>query len=151
MLPTTRSTRSARGNRPATGWSILPEIDYLFDDLVGRTSAGWTGWTPSADLYENDEAYVLEMELPGFSRQDIELTVERNVLTVGGQRSAEEEAEGVTYHLRERGTSRFSRSFALPRSMDAEGVEARFDNGVLTVTLPKAVEARPKRIEVKGS
>lgn len=148
MLPTTRSTRTSR---PATRWSLLPEIDYLFDDLVGRTSAGWSGWTPSADLIENDDAYVLEMELPGFSRDDIELTVERNVLTVSGQRSAEEETENVTYHLRERGTARFSRSFALPRSMNAEGVEARFDNGVLTVTLPKAAEARPKRIEVKGT
>ena len=148
MLPTTRSTRT---NRPAARWSLMPEIDYLFDDLVGRTSAGWTGWNPSADLFENDDAYVLEMELPGFSREDIELTVERNVLTVSGQRSAEEETESVTYHLRERGTARFSRSFALPRSMDAEGVEARFDNGVLTVTLPKAAEARPKRIEVKGN
>lgn len=148
MLPTTRSTRT---NRPAARLSLLPDIDYLFDDLVGRTSAGWTGWNPSADLFENDDAYVLEMELPGFSRDDIELTVERNVLTVSGQRSAEEEIENVTYHLRERGTARFSRSFALPRSMDTEGVEARFDNGVLTVTLPKAAEARPKRIEVKGN
>lgn len=148
MLPTTRSTRA---NRPAARWSLLPDFDYLFDDLVGRTPAGWTGWTPSADLIENDEAYVLEMELPGFSREDIELTVERNVLTVSGRRSVEEETEDVTFHLRERGTTRFSRSFALPRSMDGDGVEARFDNGVLTVTLPKAAEARPKRIEVKGT
>lgn len=148
MLPTTRSTRT---NRPAARWSFLPEIDYLFDDLVGRTSAGWTSWNPTADLFENDEAYVLEMELPGFSREDIELTVERNVLTVTGQRSVQEESEDVTFHLRERGTTRFSRSFALPRSMDGDAVEARFDNGVLTVTLPKAAEARPKRIEVKGT
>lgn len=148
MLPT---TRNARSTRPAARWSLLPDFEYLFDDIAGRTSAGWTGWTPSADLYENDEAYVLEMELPGFSNEDIELTVERNVLTVTGQRSVQEESEDVTFHLRERGTTRFSRSFALPRSMDGDAVEARFDNGVLTVTLPKAAEARPKRIEVKGT
>lgn len=148
MLPT---TRNARSTRPAARWSLLPDIDYLFDDFVGRTSAGWTGWNPSADLYENDEAYVLEMELPGFGREDIELTVERNVLSVSGQRSVEEEREDVTFHLRERGITRFSRSFALPRAMDGDAVEARFDNGVLTVTLPKAAEARPKRIEVRGA
>lgn len=151
MLPTTRSGRRVASRRPWTG-GMTPELGTMLDDFFGRSLSSWSAWTPAADLYENEDAFVLEMELPGFDLDDIELTMERGVLTVAGSRSVQEseETEGRTYHLRERSVDRFTRSYALPRSVNAEDIDASFAEGVLTVTLPKAPEARPRRIEVKA-
>lgn len=107
---------------------------------------------PAADLFETDEEFVLELELPGLGREDIEVTVEKGILTVSGQRSTEteeERGERHTYHVRERSYDRFSRSFSLPHSVTHEQVDAQFENGMLTVRLPKAAEAKPRRIEVR--
>lgn len=149
MLPTMTNRNVARDTGRLSR-RFFPEVDYLFDEFFGRPMSSWSAWTPSADLFETDDEFVLEMDLPGFEHDDIELTVERNVLTVSGRRPAAEEEAEVTYHLRERNTDRFSRSFALPRSVDADDVTARFSDGILTVTLPKVAEAKPRRIEVEA-
>ncbi|HKK08143.1 MAG TPA: Hsp20/alpha crystallin family protein [Gemmatimonadota bacterium] len=148
MLPTTSGGRRVATRRPWTG-SMVPELSTMLDDFFGRPLSSWSAWTPAADLYETEDAFVLEMELPGFDLDDIELTMERGVLTVTGSRSVEE-TEGRTYHLRERSVDRFTRSYALPRSVSAEDIDASFAEGVLKVTLPKAPEAKPRRIEVKA-
>lgn len=151
MLPTTSTGRRAATRRPWTG-SMVPELSNMLDDFFGRPLNSWSAWTPAADLFETEDAFVLEMELPGFDLDDIELTMERGVLTVSGSRSVEDtgETEGRTYHLRERSVDRFSRSYALPRSVNPDDIDASFAEGVLAVTLPKAAEAKPRRIEVKA-
>lgn len=151
MLPTTSSGRRATTRRPWTG-GMVPELGSVLDDFFGRPLNSWSAWTPAADLYETEDAFVLEMELPGFDLDDIELTMERGVLTVSGSRSVQETdgTEGRTYHLRERSVDRFTRSYALPRSVDPDDIDASFAEGVLSVTLPKAPEAKPRRIEVKA-
>lgn len=135
--------------RPATREDLAFDIDRWFEDAFGRTLRGWTSWLPSADLFETDEEYVLEMELPGFSREGIEITLEQGILSVTGSRREEEETERRTYRVRERAVGRFTRSFSLPRSVEAEDVNAEFHDGVLRITMPKRAEAKPRRIEVE--
>ena len=122
------------------------DFDRLFNglldfDRVNRSVA-------AADLYETEEGYGLELELPGFTEAEIDVTVVRGVLTISGVRSEEEEEEGRTYHVRERRNERFTRSFSLPASIRGADVEARLDAGVLTVELPKSPEAKPHRVPV---
>ena len=149
MLPNTTGSRLAR-TTPRNVPGLRNEIDRLFADFFERPSGDFGRFTPPADLYETDEAYNVEMELPGFSRDDINVTIEQGMLTISGRR-ARESAEDENYHLRERSVGRFSRSFSLPASIEADDVEARFDEGLLKVTLPKAAEARTRKIEVDVS
>ncbi|MFQ5688642.1 MAG: Hsp20/alpha crystallin family protein [Gemmatimonadota bacterium] len=146
MLPTITHGPSLRLWRR----SALPEIDRVFDDFFGRTPLGWSAWTPVADLYETDDGFALELEVPGFEKDEVEITVERGILTVSGERSADEESEekGRTYHVRERSYERFTRAFSLPRSVNADAVKAELRSGVLHVWLPKLAEAKPRKIEV---
>lgn len=149
MLPETTRRERAAVRRPWAG-TLRPDLGNLFDDFFGRPLSTWSAWTPAADLYETPESFVLEMELPGFDLDDIELTMEKGVLSVTGERKMEEKEEDRTYHLQERSVERFTRSYALPRSVEIDKVDASFSNGVLKVLLPKAAEAKPRRIEVKA-
>ncbi len=149
MLPSETGTRLAR-TTPRNVPGLRNEIDRLFADFFERPSGDFGRFTPPADLYETDEAYEVEMELPGFSRDDVQVTIEQGMLTISGRR-AEERTEDENYHLRERSVGRFSRGFSLPASIEADQVEARFDEGLLRVTLPKAAEARTRKIEVDVS
>lgn len=147
MLPTT----TYRPGSALRRWSDTgSDFNRLFDELWNRGLNGWTTWTPAADLYETNEEFVLEIGLPGFRHEDIEVTVERGILTVSGQRPARQEDESFTYHVREHTYERFSRSFQLPASVNADDVTAEFENGMLVVTLPKAAEAKPRRIAVSA-
>lgn len=148
MLPTIN--RRPMGGLRRNDW-LGGELDRMFDDFFTRPLSTWSTWTPAADLYETDDEFVLDLEMPGFSHDDIEVTVERGILTVSGQRTAEEEqGNRHTYHVRERSYDRFSRSFSLPHSVNADEVQARFENGILNVRLPKAAEAKPRRIAVSA-
>ena len=152
MLPT--STRRNTALRRGENWAN--EMNRMFDEFFGYSPrlATWSAWTPAADLFETSDEFVLEMELPGFDSNDIEVTVERGILTVTGRRTAEvesEDGERVNYHVRERSFDRFSRSFSLPQSVNADDVDAQYTNGILRVTLPKVAEAKPRQIAVKGS
>lgn len=151
MLPSTSSS-GTRLNRytPRNVPGLRNEIDRLFADFFERPSGDFGRFTPPADLYETDEAYHVEMDLPGFTRKDIEVTIEQGMLTISGRRE-QQTAEDENYHLRERSVGRFSRSFSLPASIEANDVEAHFDEGLLKVSLPKAVEARTRKIEVNVS
>lgn len=150
MLPMTRTRSPNASFRRRAGFGS--DIDELFDTILRPSLNAWTAWTPAADLYESADEYVLELGLPGFEIDDIEVTVERGLLTVTGNRTAQEEDAGNrTYHLREHSYERFSRSFALPGSVTADEVEAEFDDGMLIVRLPKSAEAKPRRIAVRSS
>lgn len=149
MLPTT-SRRSNTGFRRLS--DLRDEVDRLFEDVMGTpTRSSSTGnaarWRPAADILESDEAFEIDLELPGFHREDIEVTVEDGVLTVSGHREVASQ-EGQSWHLRERASGRFSRSFSLPSSVRAEDVTARFEDGVLRIRLPKEEQARTRKIEV---
>ncbi len=143
MLPT-------RINRLRTFWptDIACELDRLFDDFYTRPAVEWTGRRSRADLFETDDDYRLELDLPGFRVEDVSVTVDRGMLTISGERGMVAEKEGENYHVRERHVGKFVRSFSLPTHIDAEHVKANLENGVLTVLLPKLAEAKPKQIEV---
>jgi HSP20 family protein len=115
------------------------------DDLSARGS-----WVPAVDIYETDgKELVLKVELPDVAREDITLQVENNTLTISGQKKMEKEIKEEQYHRVERAYGAFSRSFTLPPTVDAGAIGAEFKNGVLTVTLPRREEAKPRQIQVQ--
>ncbi len=107
-------------------------------------------WTPSVDIYENRDQVVLEAELPGMSREDFDVTIENNVLTLRGERRFEKKSEQDNYHRVERAYGSFVRSFTLPQSVSSEGAQAEYKNGVLRVVLSKREEVKARRIEING-
>lgn len=145
MLPTNSGRRAARTPRSVPG--LRNELDRLFEDFLDRPTARRSRVAPPTDLWETDDAFVVEMELPGFGRDELDVAVEQGALTVSGRRDVDA-AEGEDFHVRERTAGQFRRSFSLPSSIRTEDVTARVENGVLRVELPKAEEARTKKIEV---
>jgi HSP20 family protein len=103
------------------------------------------------DIYENKDQIVLEAELPGMSREDFELSIENNVITLRGERNFEKKEESDNYHRVERSYGAFTRSFTLPQTVSADGATAEYQNGVLRVALPKREEAKARRIEISGA
>ncbi|HEX8476536.1 MAG TPA: Hsp20/alpha crystallin family protein [Pyrinomonadaceae bacterium] len=134
--------------------TLQDEVNRLFSTNLPR-SFGDEGiargaWTPSVDIYENKDQIVLEAELPGMKREDFELSVENNVLTLRGERRFEKREEQDNYHRVERAYGSFTRSFTLPQTVSGEGAAAEYKNGVLRVTLPKREEVKARRIEISG-
>jgi len=111
--------------------------------------AGAPAWVPAVDVFQNgDHELVLKAELPGMSREDIDLTVENYVLTIKGEKKESSEVKEEQFHHVERRHGAFSRSFSLPRTVDAGKVSADYRNGVLTVRVPLREEAKPRQIKV---
>ncbi len=108
-------------------------------------------WAPAVDIYETDQNLVLKAELPGVDPKDVEVRVEDNTLYFKGERKFENEVKEENYHRVERTYGAFSRSFALPTSIDADRVLAEYKDGLLTLTLPKREEAKPKTIKINVS
>ena len=107
-------------------------------------------WSPNVDIYENKEQIVLEAELPGMNREDFDLSVENNVITLRGERQFEKKEEQDNFHRVERSYGSFTRSFTLPPTVASDSADAEFENGVLRLTLAKREEAKPRRIEIKA-
>ncbi|HEX8161876.1 MAG TPA: Hsp20/alpha crystallin family protein [Pyrinomonadaceae bacterium] len=134
--------------------SLQDEVNRLFSTNLGRgfgdegLSRG--AWMPSVDIFENKDSIVLEAELPGMNREDFELTVENNVLTLRGERRFEKKDEADNYHRVERAYGSFTRSFTLPQTVSPENAAAEYKNGVLRVTLQKREEVKARRIEIAG-
>src|SRR5256714_5955089 len=134
--------------------SLQDEVNRLFSTSLGRgfddegLSRG--AWMPSVDIFENKDSIVLEAELPGMNREDFELTIENNVLTLRGERRFEKKDEGDNYHRVERSYGSFTRSFTLPQTVSSENANAEYKNGVLRVTLHKREEVKARRIEIAG-
>ena len=136
------------------------EIDRVFDDF--RRGAPWAGFgipnggarfAPLMDVFETDKAIEIDAELPGMTEKDIDVAVVDNVLTVKGEKRAEKEEKDTYYHMVERSYGAFTRSLMLPFDVDASKVEAKFDKGVLKITLPKPPEvaAKTKKIKIKSA
>ncbi|HEX7119085.1 MAG TPA: Hsp20/alpha crystallin family protein [Longimicrobiales bacterium] len=134
-------------------WDALREMREQMDELLRSTFRGpaarGAGFEPAVDIAERDDALVLTAELPGMKREDIDIELDNNVLTIRGEKKEEIEEKGEERYVYERRYGSFSRSFTLPRTVDADRIAARFENGVLTVTMPKLPQARGKRIEVE--
>jgi HSP20 family protein len=132
--------------------TLQEEVNRLFSTNVtagfGEEGIGRGAWNPSVDIYENKDHIILEAELPGMNREDFELTVENNVITLRGERRFEKKDEADNYHRVERSYGSFTRSFTLPQTVSAEGATAEYRNGVLRVTLAKRADTKARRIEI---
>ncbi len=133
--------------------SLREAMDRLFEESWVRPAGRWLVPTEEAlafDIYETDENVVVKTAVPGIKPEDVEITITGNTLNIAGETKAEEEVKEENYIRRERRYGRFSRSVALPPTVEAEKAEATFENGILTLTIPKAEEAKPKVIKVKS-
>jgi HSP20 family protein len=131
--------------------SLRSDLDSLLElpfwAAAGRQSQLFSGWTPALDLYQNTENVVAVVELPGMRKEDIEISLQDGTLTISGERKEDApQKEGAT--RTERCTGKFRRSVTLPTQVDVNKVSATYKDGILTVTLPKAEEAKPKQIQI---
>ena len=135
--------------------TIQSELNRLFGRTYGGDSQGSPSaagsWVPALDVYETKEQFVVTMDLPGIDPESVDVTVEDSTLTVSGSRELNIETEEENYLRVERRYGQFSRSLSLPPSADATGIDAHFDKGVLTIQVPKAEEAKPKKITIKAT
>jgi HSP20 family protein len=134
---------------PFREWTALQtEVNRLFSRVGGGDVTERQSWTPSIDVIETDDAIKVKAELAGMDPADINIEVQDNVLTLSGERRFEEEVREDRYYRIERRYGSFSRSLALPQTADESRVEAKYENGVLEVTVPKAEIPKPKKIAV---
>ena len=133
---------------------LQDEVNRLFSSNLSRSfgdeNIARGAWAPTVDIYENKDQIVLEAELPGMNREDFELSIENNVLTLRGERRFEKKDESDNYHRVERSYGSFTRSFTLPQTVSPENVSAEYKNGVLRVVLQKREEVKARRIEIAG-
>jgi len=136
-----------RHNNP---WGFFDQLQHeLHNPAVKRTAHESHDWAPAVDVKENDKNYTLLIDVPGIDPKDIDVSMEKGVLAIKGQRDKNETIDGENYKRVERSYGSFARYFDLPESADAENIEATANNGVLTVTIPKQEVAVSRRIEVK--
>ena len=121
-----------------------------FTRPLGLSMSENLGWVPQIDMYQTSDNIVVKATVPGVKPDDLHITITGDVLTIRGEIKAEEEVQNATYHLRERRYGTFSRSLPLPAPVVADKAKAEFEDGILTLTLPKAEEVRPKAIKVKA-
>lgn len=135
-------------------WSPWREFDDLFTRVAGAPgeTLARSEWLPPVDITEDEQSFRIDMEIPAVAAGDVDVSVKDGVLTVSGERSAEEESEGNgKRHRVERRWGKFSRSFRLPDNVDTDSIDARSRDGVLYLTIAKKDNARPRRIEVSSS
>jgi len=134
-------------------YSMRSQMDRIFDTLLrGEESEQLMGkglWAPAVDIYETENEIVLKAELPGVDKDDLEVKVENNTLILKGEKRQETEIKKENYHRAERIYGQFQRIFTLPDTVDTDKIKASFKSGILTLTLPKKKEAKPKQITVK--
>lgn len=147
-----------RWNDPFRELAALQErMNRAFDSTLSQSERSsqeelFTGsWVPPVDIYETKDRLVLKAELPGFDEKDIHLRFQEGVLTIEGERKFEKESGDENYHRVERSYGKFHRSFSIPTNVDTEKIAAHFQNGILTVELPKREETKPKQIKIGGS
>lgn len=152
-------------NRELTPWnreypafrglqSLQQDMNRIFDeffrgDLLANDSLFARDWNPAVDILENNDQFVLKAEIPGMTKDDVKITLENNVLTIRGEKKNETEKKEGDFHRIERSYGSFERSFTVPGTIKVNEIDAQYKDGVLTLTLPKAEEAKPKSIEVK--
>ena len=140
-----------RLEQPFRGASSLQEqINRVFGDVtrMSHEESNLTPWAPAVDIYETEHELVVKADLPDVNSDDLDIRVENNILTIRGERKFESNTNEDNYLRIERAYGSFSRSFALANSVKSEAIQADYHNGVLTLTLPKREEAKPKLIKV---
>jgi HSP20 family protein len=134
--------------------NLRDELDTLFElpfwSNFGRQTQLFSGWTPVLDLYQDNDNVIAVVELPGMRKEDIEVSLHDGMLTIAGERKSQT-GEGHQAERSERYVGKFRRSISLPTRVDASKVNATYKDGILTITLPKAEEAKPKQIQVNVS
>lgn len=148
-------------NPMLTPWSgfdrlsdLRNEIDRLFEaplSELGRVSSVFGGWTPAIDVVEDKDNVIVRAELPGMKKEDIEVTLHEGTLSIAGERKSERKSEESGVCRSERFFGRFQRAVTLPSAVAGDRVKADYKDGILTVTLPKTEEAKPKQIDVSVS
>lgn len=130
-------------------FGLRREIDRLFDDTFARDGYNWS---PAVDIKETNTDLLVDLELPGLKPEDVEITADNGLLTIRGEKRGErKEGEENRYHLVERTYGSFMRSFTLPHGVDEDQIQAEFDNGILSIRIPKAALPQPKKIQIGGS
>jgi HSP20 family protein len=140
-----------RFEQPLRGATTLQEqINRVFGEMVGRTGeeSNLTPWAPAVDIYETEHELVVKADLPEVNPQDLDIRVENNILTIRGERKFENKVNEENYLRVERAYGSFSRSFSLANSVKSDEIKADYQNGVLTLSIPKREEAKPKQIKV---
>jgi HSP20 family protein len=140
-----------RWEQPFRGATTLQEqFNRVFGDVVGRTGeeSNLTPWAPEVDIYETENELVVKADLPDVNPQDLDIRVENNILTIRGERKFDKKVNEDNYLRIERSYGSFSRSFSLANSVKSEAIKADYQNGVLTLSIPKREEAKPKQIKV---
>ncbi len=132
--------------------SVQDEMNRLFEDFFGHRPARveWTEgvWTPSVDVSEDKDSVIIKAEMPGMNKDDVKISIQDNLLTLKGEKKQEKEEKDKNYHRIERSYGSFCRSFQLPTSVKTDTIEASYKNGVLSITLPKTEEVKPKEIPI---
>lgn len=138
--------------RNPTIWNFQRDMDRLMNSAFNRrwASSAERDWMPDVDVEEKESEYLVSVDIPGVDKKDVKVTVEGNLLTIGGERKYERtEDEDGTCHCSERMFGTFSRSFTLSKKIDSDKITAKHKDGVLTITLPKAEEAKEREIEIQ--
>lgn len=130
------------------------EMDRLWEDYFGPGRRALQPleevWAPAVDVSESGDKVTIKAEIPGLEAKDIEISMVGETLTIKGEKKAEREEKGESYHLVERSYGSFMRSLKIPAAVEADKIEATYKNGVLTITCPKKEEVKPKAIEIKA-
>lgn len=140
-----------RFEQPFRGATTLQEqINRMFGDVVGHAheESNLTPWAPAVDIYETEHELVVKADLPDVNPQELDIRVENNILTIRGERKFENKVSEENYLRVERAYGPFSRSFSLANSVKSDAIKADYQNGVLTLSIPKREEAKPKQIKV---
>lgn len=139
---------------PSDIFTMQREINTMFENFFrGGTQAdeatSFSLWAPAVDIAESDDLYHVNIELPGVKKEDVLITLESNILTIKGEKNQESQEKQKDYHRVERSYGAFQRSFSLPTVAKADKIDAVYNNGILSISIPKAEEAKPKQIEIK--
>jgi HSP20 family protein len=130
--------------------TLQDQVNRLFSEVLdhSREESNLTSWAPAVDIYETEQELVVKMDLPDVDPKELDIRVENNVLTIRGERKFEKKVNEESYLRIERTFGSFSRSFSLANTVNSEAIKADYQNGVLTLSIPKREEAKPKQIKV---
>ncbi len=129
--------------------NLQDKINRLFDKTSGKGATESGSFLPATDIYSEDNNLVIETELPGVRKEDVDIKIEDNTLTIKGKKEFKKEDKGENYYRVERSYGSFSRSFMFPDNVEREGIKAEFKNGLLKLILPKKPEAKAKNIDIE--
>jgi HSP20 family protein len=131
-------------------WALLNRIHRELDQTF-ESAARDASWTPAVDVHEEDQRFIVSADLPGVKPADIEVTADKGVLTLRGERQVEQRGVEGHYSRVERVSGRFVRTFTLPENVQTDAIKAQFKDGVLELTIPKIAKAEPRRIEIQAA